>query len=151
MITPDSAHEQTAPSQDRYGRIDWSRPRWLRDAHAHSRWTSSVCSGADLLGAAGLLDGVEATTHWLVHAELAGHGAIAVDERVVVSGRIITCAGVSAGIDMALTLAALIAGDDVAQRIQLTLEYAPEPPFDAGSPHTAPAALVAGMRAGFTG
>lgn len=92
--------------------------RWLRDAHAHSRWTSSVCSGADLLGAAGLLDGIEATTHWLIHSELAGHGAIAVD--------------------------------DVAQRIQLTLEYAPEPPFRAGSPHTAPDALVADMRAGFT-
>jgi transcriptional regulator GlxA family with amidase domain len=123
--------------------------RWLRAAHEHSQWTSSVCSGAELLGAAGLLDGVEATTHWLVHAELAGHGAIAVDERVVVSGRIVTCAGVSAGIDMALTLAALIAGEEVAQRIQLTLEYAPEPPLRAGSPHTAPAALVGDMRARF--
>jgi transcriptional regulator GlxA family with amidase domain len=125
--------------------------RWLRAAHEHSLRTSSVCSGAELLGAAGLLDGVEATTHWLVHSELAHHGAIPVDARVVVSGRIVTCAGVSAGIDMALTLAALVAGDAVAQRIQLTLEYAPEPPFAAGSPHTAPAALVAAARRGFAG
>jgi putative intracellular protease/amidase len=125
--------------------------RWLRAAHQNSQWTTSVCSGSDLLGAAGLLDGVQATSHWLVHGALARHGAIPVDERVVVSGRIITCAGVSAGIDMALALAAKIAGHAVAQRIQLSLEYAPEPPFRAGSPHTAPADLVADMRTGFTG
>jgi transcriptional regulator GlxA family with amidase domain len=123
--------------------------RWLRAAHEHSRWTTSVCSGSELLGAAGLLDGVEATSHWLIHDQLARHGAIPVDERVVVSGRIVTCAGVSAGIDMALALVALSAGDDVARRIQLTIQYAPEPPFGAGSPSTAPAALVADMRAGF--
>jgi transcriptional regulator GlxA family with amidase domain len=124
---------------------------WLRGAHEHSRWTASVCSGAELLGAAGLLEGVAATTHWLIHAGLAGYGAIPVDERVVVSGRIVTSAGVSAGIDMALTLAELIAGVEVAQRIQLTLEYAPEPPLHAGSPHSAPAALVRDMRARFEG
>lgn len=123
---------------------------WLRCAHAQTLYTASVCWGSELLGAAGLLKRVKATSHWLVRDELSQHGAIAVDERVVVSGRIITSAGVSAGIDMALRMAALLAGDEVAQRIQLTLEYAPEPPFaDAGSPHTAPPALVVGMRDGY--
>jgi putative intracellular protease/amidase len=125
---------------------------WLRDAHEHAQFTTSVCWGSELLGAAGLLEGVRATSHWLVHEQLSGHGALAVDERVVVSGRIITSAGVSAGIDMALALAALTAGDEVAQRIALILEYAPEPPFaGAGSPRTAAADLVAGMRAGYAG
>lgn len=125
--------------------------RWLRDAHEHTRYTASVCWGSELLGAAGLLRGVRATSHWLVRHELAAHGAIAVDERVVVSGRILTSAGVSAGIDMALALAALLAGEDVARRIALTLEYAPEPPFGphTGSPHGADPELVAGMRAGY--
>jgi transcriptional regulator GlxA family with amidase domain len=125
--------------------------RWLRDAHEASTWTTSVCWGSELLGAAGLLDGVEATTHWLVHDELARFGAVPVDERVVVSGKIVTSAGVSAGIDMALRVVALAAGDERAQRIQLILEYAPEPPFAAGSPRTAPAALVADMRSRFAG
>jgi len=121
--------------------------RWLRGAHEHTRFTSSVCWGSELLGAAGLLRGVRATSHWLVRDELAGHGAIAVDERVVVSGRIVTSAGVSAGIDMALGLAGLLAGEQQARSIQLTLEYAPEPPFaGAGSPHSAAPELVARMR-----
>lgn len=125
---------------------------WLRGAHEQTRFTTSVCWGSELLGAAGLLRGVPATSHWLVHEELGDHGAIPVDERVVVSGRIITSAGVSAGIDMALRLAALTAGDDVARRIALILEYAPEPPFaGAGSPHTAAPDLVAGMRTGYAG
>ena len=124
--------------------------RWLRDAHEHTRFTTSVCWGSELLGAAGLLRGVAATSHWLVRDELERHGASPVDERVVVSDRIVTSAGVSAGIDMALALAALIGGDELAQRIALTLEYAPEPPFaGAGSPHTAAPALVAGMREGY--
>lgn len=123
---------------------------WLRSAHDHTRYTTSVCWGSELLGVAGLLDGVPATSHWLVLDELAGHGAIPVDERVVVSDRILTSAGVSAGIDMALRLAALVAGEDVARRIALTLEYAPEPPFDgAGSPRTAAPDVVAGMRDGY--
>lgn len=121
---------------------------WLRSVHENTRVTASVCWGSELLGAAGLLDGVEATSHWLVRDELARHGAIAVDERVVVSGRIVTSAGVSAGIDMALRLVAMTAGEDAARRIQLILEYAPEPPFPgAGSPGTAVPALVAEMRA----
>ncbi|CAA9529383.1 MAG: ThiJ/PfpI family protein, partial [uncultured Solirubrobacteraceae bacterium] len=124
--------------------------RWLCGAHDHTRFTTSVCWGSELLGTAGLLRGVRATSHWLVRDELAGHGATAVDERVVVSGRIITSAGVSAGIDMALRLAALSAGAEVAERIALTLEYAPEPPTaGAGSPRTATPELVAGLRAGY--
>lgn len=123
---------------------------WLRAAHEHTRFTASVCWGSELLGAAGLLDGVRATSHWLVLEELARHGAVPVEERVVVSDRILTSAGVSAGIDMALRLAALIAGEDVARRIALTLEYAPEPPFQgAGSPRTAAPDVVAGMRDGY--
>jgi putative intracellular protease/amidase len=123
---------------------------WLRTAHEHTRLTTSVCWGSELLGAAGLLRGVEATSHWLVLDELARYGAIAVDERVVVSGRIVTSAGVSAGIDMALALVALTAGDEVARRIQLVLQYAPEPPFaGAGSPDTASPAVVAEMRQGY--
>lgn len=124
--------------------------RWLRAAHEHTRYTASVCWGSEILGAAGLLDGVEATSHWLVHEQLSDHGAIAVDERVVVSGRIITSAGVSAGIDMALALAALTAGDAIAEWIALILEYAPEPPSaGAGSPHTAAPELVAQLRDGY--
>lgn len=125
--------------------------RWLHSVHEHTRYTTSVCWGSELLGAAGLLDGVPATTHWLVHHELAEHGARAVDERVVVSGRIITSAGVSAGIDMALALAALTAGDEVAEGIALTLEYAPQPPSaGAGSPRTARPEIVAQMRADYS-
>ncbi len=123
--------------------------RWLRDAHERSSWTTSVCWGSELLGAAGLLHGVEATTHWLVHGELARFGAVPVQERVVVCGKVITSAGVSAGIDMALRLVALARGDELAQRIQLVLEYAPEPPFAGGTPRTAPAAVVADMRSRF--
>lgn len=123
---------------------------WLRGAHDHTRYTTSVCWGSEVLGAAGLLRGVPATSHWLVRAELSDHGAIAVDERVVVSGRIITSAGVSAGIDMALKLAALTAGDEIADWIALTLEYAPEPPSaGAGSPDTAAPELVARLRDGY--
>ena len=123
---------------------------WLRDAHEHTRFTTSVCWGSEVLGAAGLLDGAPATSHWLVRDELAGHGAVPVDERVVVSGRIITSAGVSAGIDMALRLAALLAGEEAAQRIALILEYAPEPPFPgAGSPQTASPPILAQLRDGY--
>jgi putative intracellular protease/amidase len=123
---------------------------WLRAAHEHTRFTTSVCWGSELLGAAGLLRGRQATSHWLVRDELGAHGAIAVDERVVVCGRIVTSAGVSAGIDMALRLVSLLEGDELAKRIQLMLEYAPEPPFHgAGSPHGAAPALVASMREGY--
>ena len=106
---------------------------WIRAAHETAEWTTSVCSGALLLGAAGLLDGLKATTHWLDYDELAAFGALPVPTRVVEQGRIITSAGVSSGIDMALTLAARIAGEDVAKAIQLGIEYDPKPPFSAGS------------------
>jgi len=116
---------------------------WLRTAHETSTWTTSVCTGSLLLAAAGLLDGLEATTHWAVKGLLAQLGAVPVDRRVVRQGKILMAAGVSAGIDMALTLAAEIAGDDVAQTIQLYIEYDPEPPFDSGSPAKASEAVLA--------
>ena len=111
---------------------------WVRAAHETSRWTTSVCTGALTLAAAGILEGLEATTHWSSMEELAALGAKPVKERVVVRGKVITAAGVSAGIDMALRLAQLEAGDDIAMAIQLILEYDPQPPFDAGSPDKAP-------------
>jgi transcriptional regulator GlxA family with amidase domain len=116
---------------------------WLRHAHEGSEWTTSVCTGALLLAAAGILDGLEATTHWLALDALAQHGAIPVaDRRVVEQGKVMTAAGVSAGIDMALRLAARIAGDELAQAIQLGIEYDPEPPFHGGSTAKAPAAII---------
>jgi putative intracellular protease/amidase len=116
---------------------------WLREAHAHSKWTTSVCTGALLLAAAGILDGVDATTHWLARDLLGELGANPVSDRVVQRGKIVTAAGVSSGIDMALRLVALEAGDFVAQAVQLGIEYDPEPPFDAGSPEKAPKEVVA--------
>jgi transcriptional regulator GlxA family with amidase domain len=107
---------------------------WLRRAHETSRWTTSVCTGSLLLGAAGILDGLQATSHWLALDTLARFGAQPVSQRVVEQGKVITAAGVSAGIDMALILAARIAGERTAQAIQLSMEYDPQPPFDCGSP-----------------
>ena len=120
---------------------------WLREAHEQTKWTTSVCTGSLLLAAAGILDGLEATTHWLARDELAALGAVPVPDRVVRQGKIVTAAGVSSGIDMALHLAALEAGDTVAQAIQLGIEYDPAPPFDAGSPEKAPADVVDLLRA----
>jgi transcriptional regulator GlxA family with amidase domain len=120
---------------------------WLRAAHETSTWTTSVCTGSLILAAAGLLDGRRATGHWLAIDKLRELGADAVAERFVFDDKIVTAAGVSAGIDMALALAARIAEDDVAQAIQLGIEYDPHPPFDAGSPDTAPADIVALLRA----
>lgn len=119
---------------------------WLRTAHETSQWTTSVCTGSLLLAAAGLLRGLEATTHWMSLERLAEFGARPVARRVVEQGKIITAAGVSSGIDMALTLAARIAGDEVAQAIQLGIEYDPQPPFSAGSPRTAPPHVVEAVR-----
>ena len=120
---------------------------WIRAAHPGSRWTTSVCTGSLLLGAAGVLDGLRATSHWLALEQLRGFGAEPTGERVVEQGRVVTAAGVSSGIDMALVLAGRIAGDDVAQAIQLALEYDPQPPYDAGAPEKAPAAAVDLVRA----
>jgi putative intracellular protease/amidase len=121
--------------------------QWLRAVHETSRYTTSVCTGSLVLAAAGLLDGVRATTHWTAMEHLGELGAIPVAERVVESGKIVTAAGVSSGIDMALVLAARLAGDDVAQAIQLSIEYDPAPPFRAGSPSSAPDHLVEQQRA----
>ncbi|WP_236241915.1 DJ-1/PfpI family protein [Streptomyces sp. CC228A] len=119
---------------------------WLRAADAHTTWTASVCTGSLLLGAAGLLKGRRATSHWTALDRLRDFGAEPVDERVVFDGKYVTGAGVSAGIDMGLSLAGRIGGDRHAQAVQLMLQYAPEPPYDAGSPDTAPADLVARFR-----
>jgi transcriptional regulator GlxA family with amidase domain len=116
---------------------DTAAVNWLRDAHETSTWTTSVCTGSLLLGAAGVLSGKRATTHWILRDMLGRFGAQAVAERVVVEGKVITAAGVSAGIDMALRLAAAEAGEDEARALQLVIEYDPEPPFDSGSLETA--------------
>ena len=112
---------------------------WLRAAHETTTWTTSVCTGSLVLGAAGLLEGKRATTYWLALEQLARHGAIPTDERVVFDGKVVTAAGVSSGIDMALTLAREIGGDDLSQLLQLGIEYDPQPPFDSGSEAKAPA------------
>ena len=119
---------------------------WVRAVHETTQWTTSVCTGSLVLAAAGLLDGKQATSHWLALDQLTAYGAEPTLERVVEQGKIITAAGVSAGIDMALRLAAHIAGDDVAQMIQLGIEYDPQPPFDSGSPEKAPKHIVELMR-----
>ena len=111
---------------------------WIRTAHETSEWTTSVCTGSLLLGAAGL----EATSHWLDIDDLERYGARPTSRRVVEQGKVITAAGVSSGIDMGLVLAAKIAGPDVAQAIQLGIEYDPQPPFDAGSIEKAPKEIV---------
>jgi putative intracellular protease/amidase len=120
--------------------------RWLRSADAGSTWTASVCTGSLILAAAGLLEGRRATSHWLAHDELGRLGAVPVAERVVTDGKYVTGAGVSAGIDMALHLAERIAGERVAQAIQLGTEYDPAPPMRAGSPRTAPAEVTELLR-----
>jgi putative intracellular protease/amidase len=120
---------------------------WLGAAHETSRYTTSVCTGALVLGAAGILDGLEATTYWTERETLRRFGATPSAERVVEQGKVITAAGVSSGIDMALTLAARLANDQVAQAIQLGIEYDPQPPFHTGSPEKAPPELVEGLRA----
>jgi transcriptional regulator GlxA family with amidase domain len=121
---------------------------WLREADRTSTWTTSVCTGSLVLGAAGILEGRRATTHWAHLERLLEAGAEPVAERVVEDGKLVTAAGVSAGIDMALGLAARIAGDRVAEAIQLGIEYDPQPPFDSGSPAKASADVVELIRSG---
>jgi putative intracellular protease/amidase len=115
---------------------------WLRAADSSSTWTASVCTGSLILAAAGLLDGKRATSNWQALEELGSLGVEVVPERVVFDGKYATSAGVTAGIDMALSLAAKIAGEKVAQAIQLGIEYDPDPPFDAGSPAKAPTEVL---------
>jgi len=127
---------------------------FLRRQAAGAQWVTSVCTGALVLGAAGLLAGRRATTHWASHDFLAALGATPVQARVVRDGNLVTGGGVTAGIDFALTIVAELAGPAVAQAIQLQIEYSPDPPFQAGTPATAPTAVLAaaqsrgaGMRA----
>ncbi|MFF3675352.1 DJ-1/PfpI family protein [Streptomyces sp. NPDC002120] len=121
--------------------------QWLRAVDATTTWTTSVCTGSLLLAAAGLLEGRRAAGHWLYLDQLPQFGAQPTGERVVFDGKYVTAAGVSSGIDMGLALLGRIAGDEVAQTVQLMTEYDPQPPYDAGSPEKAPAGLVARLRA----
>jgi transcriptional regulator GlxA family with amidase domain len=109
---------------------------WVRQAHHTTRYTTSVCTGSLVLGAAGLLKDLTATTHWACYSELAAHGAVPTAQRVVehLDQRLITAAGVSSGIDMALRLVELLIDRTAAEAAQLMIEYDPQPPFDAGSP-----------------
>jgi transcriptional regulator GlxA family with amidase domain len=118
---------------------------WVRHAHATTRLTTSVCTGSLVLGAAGLLDGLTATTHWSCYPELAIHGAIPTAQRVVehAAQRIITAAGVSSGIDMALRLVEVLVDRTAAEAAQLMIEYDPQPPFDSGSLDKSSEAVVA--------
>ena len=120
---------------------------WIRSAHETTTWTTSVCTGSLLLGAAELLDGLTATTHWNYYDLLAAFGADPVEDRVVIRDRIITAAGVSSGIDMALVLVDLLYGSDLAKAIQLGIEYDPQPPFDSGAPSKADPEIIELVRA----
>jgi cyclohexyl-isocyanide hydratase len=119
---------------------------FVRRQAEQARFVTSVCTGSLVLGAAGLLGGKRATAHWLARDALAGFGAIPTAGRVVRDGNLITAGGVTAGIDFGLTVVAELAGREAAKTIQLHLEYAPEPPFDAGTPETAPAPVVTAVR-----
>jgi cyclohexyl-isocyanide hydratase len=121
----------------------------IRRQMESGRHVFSVCTGALLCGAAGILKGRRATTHWAAFDLLPYFGAIPVDARVVVDGTLVTAAGVTAGIDGALVLAALLRGDEIAQQIQLAMEYAPEPRFHSGSPRTAPPEVREAVTAGY--
>ncbi len=143
VVVPGSSHWRTALENDEL-------ISWLAVAHPAARWTTSVCTGSTLLARAGILAGRRATSHWTVRDTLAADGAVVSTERVVVAGDVITCAGVSAGIDMGLTLAAALWGEPTAAAIQLALEYDPRPPFDNGSPEKARPEIVAAVRAALT-
>ena len=120
---------------------------WLRQVHQTTRWTTSVCTGAMILAAAGILDGLPATTHWMVQPGLAAMGAKAQrGQRIVRAGKVVTAAGVSAGLDLGLWLAGELGGRERAETIQLYIEYDPQPPFDAGRPSKASKAVVDNAR-----
>lgn len=142
LLVPGGPGDETAAGDPRM-------LEWLRRAHDTSKWTTSVCTGSLVLGAAGLLEGLEATTHWASYDRLAAYGARPVARRVVRQGKIITAAGVSAGIDMGLELLAEESGVDFAQGVQLAIEYDPQPPFDVGSPSKAPRHVLEMVRSVF--
>ncbi|WP_430108559.1 DJ-1/PfpI family protein [Paenibacillus sp. B1-33] len=119
---------------------------WIRQIHKTTKWTTSVCNGSLILSAADILNGTIATCHWGAFDLLRSLGTIPTDERVVRQGKIVTAAGVSSGIDMALHIVAWEFGEDISKGVQLILEYDPQPPFDAGSPKKAPALLVEQIR-----
>lgn len=144
IVVPGSSHWRAALEHE-------ALIAWLAGAYPRATWTTSVCTGSTLLAKAGILTGRPATTHWAVRDVLAAHGAVVSEDRVVRDGDVITCAGVSAGIDMALSLAAVLWGDTVARGVQLAIEYDPQPPFDSGSPDSAPPEVVAVVRSLLTG
>ncbi|HEX5705573.1 MAG TPA: DJ-1/PfpI family protein [Pyrinomonadaceae bacterium] len=127
LVVPGSANSTRIQMEDD------ATLNWLREIHSTTKWTTSVCSGSLILAGAGLLKGLKATTHWFALDMLKMFGAEPVQERMVQQGKVVTAAGVSAGLDMALFLAAEIAGAEVAKSIQLVMEYDPAPPFDSGS------------------
>jgi cyclohexyl-isocyanide hydratase len=156
MLTPDTTFENCppldvicVPGGSGVSQLipDEETLAFLRRQASTARYVTSVCTGALVLGAAGLLRGRRATTHWAFHELLAPLGAIPVKARVVRDGNVLTGGGITAGIDFALTLAAELVGEEAAQALQLELEYAPAPPFDAGDPATAPHAVVERLRA----
>ncbi len=120
---------------------------FVRRQAKRARYVTSVCTGALVLGAAGLLKGKRAATHWMSREMLSAFGAIPVAERVVIDGNVITGGGVTAGVDFGITLAAELFGSEVAKTVQLTIEYNPAPPFDAGSPERAGEEIVPAARA----
>lgn len=140
IVVPGSSHWRGALD-------DRELTDWIAAVHPRTNWTTSVCTGSTLLAKAGVLTGRPATTHWMAREVLGELGAVVSTDRVVIDGNVITAAGVSAGIDMGLTLAATLWGPETAQLIQLAIEYDPQPPFDAGSPDTAPPEIVAAARA----
>jgi transcriptional regulator GlxA family with amidase domain len=142
LLVPGGPGDEAAAADDRV-------LAWLRRAHQTTRWTTSVCTGSIVLAAAGLLNGLEATTHWASYERLEKLGATPVSSRYVRSGKIITAAGVSAGIDMAIDLVAREAGEDFARGIQLAIEYDPQPPFDSGAPDKAPPHVLELLKAYF--
>jgi transcriptional regulator GlxA family with amidase domain len=146
VLRPDVIVVPGGPGQNAH-MADGALLGWLRAADSGSAWTTSVCTGSLLLASAGLLKARRATTHWLAMDKLAGLGAVPATGRVVTDGKYVTAAGVSAGLDMALALAGKLAGDAVAQSVQLALGYDPQPPYQAGSPATAPQAIVGALRA----
>ena len=140
VVVPGSANSTRVVMEDQ------ETLKWLREIDSTTKWTTSVCSGALILAAAGLLRGLKATTHWVALDALKMFGADPVAERMVQQGKVITAAGVSAGLDMALYLAGQIAGAEVAQTIQLVMEYDPAPPFHSGSISKATPEVVSSAR-----